>query len=299
MTTHKSQGMSLDYFVGDLDRSAAPGKKGKPSCQPGLFYTMLSRGKHRKNIKLCNLDKSAIKVNNNSLVEMQRMRSESVLDCVHPLIKLGDGSKICCSNIVSWRKYIQHVLSDKTLFLHSSVFCFTETHCDGQFQRIKELLPEWDDEHNTEGHGVAICYNTSKVKVLKRFDYVGMLEILPLLLDIEGEQILLIALYRPGGPIDTFVSDLITTVDSLILNDLIYGKYRIVILGDFNWDQLLPENIASFIPLCSHYSLHQRSRYSTHNRGGILDLVFDNKKDTDVEWMFSPFSDHFVLLIDL
>ena len=131
------------------------------------------------------------------LVEMQRMRSDSVLDCVHPLIKLGDGSKICYSNIVSWRKHIQHVLSDKTLFLHSSVFCFTETHCDGQFQRIKDLLPEWDDEHNTDGHGVAICYNTSKVKVLKRFEYIGMLEILPLLLDIEGEQILLIAVYRP------------------------------------------------------------------------------------------------------
>ena len=88
-------------------------------------------------------------------------------------------------------------------------------------------------------------------------------------------------------------------MDSLLLNDSICGKYRTVILGDFNWDQLLPENIASFIPLCSHYSLHQRSRYSTHNRGGILDLVFDSKKDTDVEWMFSPYSDHFVLLIDL
>ena len=125
MTTHKSQGMSLDYYVGDLDRSLAPGKKGKSSCQPGLFYTMLSRGKQRKNIKLHNFDKSAIHVNKNALIEMQRMRTDSVLECVHPLVKLGDGSRMCLSNIVSWRKHIQHFLSDKTLSLHSSVFCFT------------------------------------------------------------------------------------------------------------------------------------------------------------------------------
>ena len=299
MTTHKSQGMSLDYYVGDLDRSAAPGKKGKPSCQPGLFYTMLSRGKQRTNIKLRNFDQSAIHVNKNALIEMQRMRKDSVLECVHPLMKLGDGSRMCLSNIVSWRKHIQHFLSDKTLSLHSSVFCFTETHNDGQFQRIKDFLPDWDDEHHTEGHGLAICFNTSKVTLLKRFLYVGALEILPLLLDIDDEKVLLVVLYRPGGPIADFVTCLIDTINALVRDDPIEGQYRTIILGDFNWDQLLPENVATFIPLCSHFNFRQRSNYSTHFKGGLLDLVFDDKKQTDVDWLFSPYSDHFTLLIDL
>ena len=32
---------------------------------------------------------------------------------------------------------------------------------------------------------------------------------------------------------------------------------------------------------------------------GILDLVFDDKKSESVEWMPSPYSDHFVILIQI
>ena len=55
----------------------------------------------------------------------------------------------------------------------------------------------------------------------------------------------------------------------------------------------------SFEPLSVRFNLNQRSNYSTHIQGGILDLVFDSKRSSNVEWMFSPFSDHFVLIIDL
>ena len=125
------------------------------------------------------------------------------------------------------------------------------------------------------------------------------MEILPLLLDINGEKVLLVALYRPGGPIANFVTCLIDTINALVQNDPIEGEYRTIIIGDFNWDQLLPEHVATFIPLCSHFNFRQRSNYSTHFKGGLLDLVFDDQKQTDVDWLFSPYSDHFTLLIDL
>ena len=180
------------------------------------------------------------------------------------------------------------------------MFCFTETHTENiQFDRITAFLPTWDDIHHPSGHGLSICYDTSRVKLVHRFNYDCILQILATLMEIDGEIVFLVLLYRPPGPIGTFVNDLIESIDMLKRNINIDGDYRTLILGDFNWDQMLPEHVASFSPLCNNYSSHQRSNYSTHIRGGILDLVFDDKKETDVDWMFSPFSDHLNLLIEL
>ena len=105
-------------------------------------------------------------------------------------------------------------------------------------------------------------------------------------------------MYRRPGPIGTFVTSIIQTIDQLLRDNPINGEYRTMVIGDFNWDQMLPQHVESFIPFSSRFNFHQRSNYSTHIKGGILDLVFDDKRDTDVEWMFSPYSDHFILLID-
>ena len=70
-------------------------------------------------------------------------------------------------------------------------------------------------------------------------------------------------------------------------------------VGDFNLDQMLPENEEKVNPIITELNFHQRSHYSTHILGGILDLVFDNDKTQSVEWMPSPYSDHFVLLIQV
>ena len=45
---------------------------------------------------------------------------------------------------------------------------------------------------------LAICYNKQKVKVLQEFFYIGALQLLPLLLDVDGQLILLILVYRPN-----------------------------------------------------------------------------------------------------
>ena len=75
--------------------------------------------------------------------------------------------------------------------------------------------------------------------------------------------------------------------------------YRTLVIGDFNLDQMLIENVEMFNPLFQQFNFHQRSRYSTHIHGGILDLVFDDNKSESVEWIPSPYSDHFVLLIQI
>ena len=259
---------------------------------------MLSRGKERKNIKLANFDENCIKVNKNAVTEMERMRKESLLDCPHPLKKMSRPS-ICYLNIVKWSKHIEHFLSDTVLAQCCSLFCFTETNIvNEQLTRIDSYLPDWKDVHYMSGHGLAICYNTRKVKLIKKLNYFGTLEILPVLLEINGEILFLVVVYRPNGPIGNFINTLINVMDSLVTENRIQ-KHRKIIIGDFNWDQMLPEHVTTFTPLCSHFNLHQRSNFSTHIKGGILDLVFDDSRNTTVQWMFSPYSDHFKLLIEL
>ena len=180
------------------------------------------------------------------------------------------------------------------------MFCFTETNIvNEQYKRIKDYLPEWDDIHHSVLHGLTVCYNTTKVNILKKYSYTGVLEILPVLLEIGKEIIFLVLVYRPPGPISNFVTNLIQVIDQLLAEYPIQAPYRTIVLGDFNWDQMLPQHVSTFAPFSSHFNLCQRSNYSTHIKGGILDLVFDDKVDTDVEWMFTPYSDHFVLLINL
>ena len=299
ITSHKSQGSTLTYFVADLDRSPSTGSKKKLNVTEGMFYTMLSRGKDRKNIKLNNFDEECIVVNRSAVIEMERLRNSSVLDYPHPLKKMKT-SVISYLNIVKWTLHITHFLSDSAHSMYSSLFCFTETNVAGSnYSRIKTYLPEWDDIHEPAGHGLAICYNTTKVKLLKQYTYVGALEILPALLQIENELVFLVLVYRRPGPIATFVRSIVETMDQIMSDNPVIKQYRTMVIGDFNWDQMLSEHVATLVPFSSHFNLNQRSNYSTHIKGGILDLVFDSKRNNDVQWMFSPFSDHFVLLIDL
>ena len=70
---------------------------------------------------------------------------------------------------------------------------------------------------------------------------------------------------------------------------------RILLLGDFNLDQVLQENVNKMHPLTQRFCLHQHLQYPTHEQGSILDLAFDSKKWESVLWIPLPYNDHFIL----
>ena len=75
---------------------------------------------------------------------------------------------------------------------------------------------------------------------------------------------------------------------------------RLIVLGDFNLDQKSPEHSDCFASLCERFGFIQRSIWSTHIYGGLLDLIFDNDQSkAPAQWIPSPYSDHFVLFIDI
>ena len=157
--------------------------------------------------------------------------------------------------------------------------CFTETHINStSFQRIEEYHPDWKGIHHSSAeHGLAICYNTKKVFVVKEFSEI---ELLPLLMDFDNEIILIILVYRPpGGQRDVFLYQLLQELSMIEKTRC----HMMILCGDFNLDQLLQENVNAFQRLLQEFNLHQRVTYSTHIHGGILDLVFDQERASTVQ----------------
>ena len=70
---------------------------------------------------------------------------------------------------------------------------------------------------------------------------------------------------------------------------------RIVLIGDFNLYQMLEANAKKINQLKSEFSFNVRSNFTTHIADGILDLVLDNHWSDIVQWIPSPYSDHFIL----
>ena len=55
---------------------------GNTNTMPGRIYTMLSRAKSTKGLKLCSFDSKKIKMNEAALLEMKRLKNNCVLETV-------------------------------------------------------------------------------------------------------------------------------------------------------------------------------------------------------------------------
>ena len=104
------------------------------------------------------------------------------------------------------------------------------------------------------------------------------------MLEIERETILLVKAYRMPD-LSSFIDDFISLINELPT------QHRMLIVGDFNLDQMLPEHVAKVNPLIQNFNLSQRSHYSTDIHGEILDLVFDTSDSNTVSSLPPPFSD--------
>ena len=106
-------------------------------------------------------------------------------------------------------------------------------------------------------------------------------------------KFLLVLVYRTG-PLHNFVSEFTQELTRLPTSK------RTIILGDFNMDQMLSNNVEILQPLVTRFHLQQRVKFSTHIQGGILDIVFDNcETSEDADWLPSPYSDHFIIVFNV
>ena len=89
-------------------------------------------------------------------------------------------------------------------------------------------------------------------------------------------------------PLGSFIDDFV-----LLINEL-PTQHRMLIVGDFNLGQMLPEHVVKVEPLVQTFNLSQHSQHSTHIHGVILNLVFNTSNLNTVSSLPSSYSDHFV-----
>eukprot|EP00111_Clytia_hemisphaerica_P012285 TCONS_00036080-protein len=226
---------------------------------------------------------------------MEEMRTNKVLSIVHPLEEMNS-KNLCLYNIRSWNLHINHFLSND---LHTSrcyLLCFTETgnNARGNIED-SEKLQHWKTIHQRTAHGLAISYDTNQVNVIKELNTDSELELLPLLVSINDKHYLIVLVYRPPtSSVPLFAQSLQIELDNL-RRQIDAENYSTIVLGDFN----LPDNKEIVNEALPPNIFHQRCKHPTHIDGNILDLIFDDHRDTPAQWMPSPYSDHFFIFIDI
>ena len=192
--------------------------------------------------------------------------------------------------------HLKHFLVDEFHASDSSVFCFTETGITSQnhfYADISEYRSTWKNIHKSTEHVLAIYYDTSRVTIESIPNVTPDFGILSVVMEIESKFVFLVLVYKP--PLinqNTFIYQLQMQRDNLPTS-----KYRTIVLGDFNIDQLLKENVAVFKPIINRFHFQQRSLYSTHINGRTWDDFSDDEKTGWVNWMLSPYSNHFVVYL--
>ena len=106
-------------------------------------------------------------------------------------------------------------------------------------------------------------YNVSKVNMIEVIEIPSVLEVLPVVMEIEKESYLLVIVHCMPGPLGSFIDDFI-----LLINEL-SAQHRMLIIGDFNFDQMLPEHVAKVYPLIQNFNLSQHSQIQPIYMGDI------------------------------
>jgi hypothetical protein len=148
--------------------------------------------------------------------------------------------------------------------------------------------------HQETEHGLAICFNHNTVTLIRKLSPVTNIEVLSCLLELQGCEFVFMLVYKkPSLSPTVFINDLISEIDAL-------PPARKILCGDFNIDQLLEENRALISSVSSNTGLNQIVNYSTHNFGGILDLVFlEEGIPGNYDWLPTVYSDHFLIYLDI
>ena len=174
---------------------------------------------------------------------------------------------MCLFNIRSWNIHLEHFLSDKIYSTYSRLFSFKETsRNDSPAKHIDKILNDTEDTHKNTQHGLPLSYNVSKVNIIEVIEISSVLEVLPIVLEIEKDTIVLVIVYCMSGLFGSFMDDFISLINELPTQNR-------MVVGDFNLDQMLPEHVAKVDLLIQNFNLSQCSQYSTHIHGEILNLI--------------------------
>ena len=156
LTVHKAQGSTYEKMIAHVKR---PERMKNFSYKPGQIYTMISRAKTRKNLKVVGFDPASIIVNSDSLKEIKRMQENYFFVYKTPLNALPDNSIIAIGHL-NVRSLSLHY-DDLAFHVNNcpvDILCLTETHVNNYEQYN---LPGFSIFSTPCKHGCAIYTNKS------------------------------------------------------------------------------------------------------------------------------------------
>ena len=135
ITTHKAQGSTFTYMIADMTL----GEK-QTTTQPGQVYTMLSRAKATKGIKIVGFEPSKIKVNSHAVEEMERLKQHKLAAYPRPLSCDTEHIIITYLNVRSLHAHYEDICADQNI-KESDIVCLTETHVNNyEHYNIREMF---------------------------------------------------------------------------------------------------------------------------------------------------------------
>ena len=166
------QGLILKQIAIDFDL------RKQKSFGPLKMYTALSRAKTYDNLYCIDeLEKSAIKVNKNALLEYERLKQNDLFSTIKRNAISGDIVTVLVHNVISLPRHVGDIISDNKI-VNNDMIGFTEKQIkpsDSTF-KIMDTLNLFNIKFNkNENKFLSLAYGCrNDVPVLNNFDAIGV-----------------------------------------------------------------------------------------------------------------------------
>ena len=275
-TIHKVQGQTLDKVVASFDGGR---------FTAGQAYVALSRVKSLSGLHLRSFDPEKIKVNKTALIEMERMRQQSLFQWKPNIATLQeqDYTLLLHLNIRSFQAHEKDFLKDQTLQC-ADLISMTEAYLQLDHYNFRE---EYVFYNNKTLHGIIAFVRKSLHPTRLQYLESSTIETLVLQIELCTCKTIVIVCYKPPKqPLKTFTSALASQLQLLPPWD------PVILLGDFNSDIYLQSPLPGFL---SNLGFQQHVTDPTHRFGGLLDHIYTrNIQLSRTETHFCYYSDHTV-----
>jgi exonuclease III len=274
-TVHKTQGMTVDRIVYDMDKTFAAGQA----------YVALSRVTTLNGLYIKNFKPEVI-YRNEEIHE-----NLSKLEIMHfDYGRLRD-AHIILHNVQGLLSKVEDI--GATYLEDCKVFCVTETHLgknsNFQLEGFTEAFHCERYDNSCQGGSAIYCKERTVVQKIILPEY-KRIEISMVKVSLNANKKLIVACcYRPPSlSVDYSKKCIAECIDVASSVPDIDG---IIFTGDFN-ERLSSEDNAPIKSVFSTHNFIQCVTDSTHIRGGLLDAVYVKSVEVDVKVQPVYFSDH-------
>ena len=274
-TIHKAQGSTVDEIVVDLSQT-------RVRKQPHIHYVALSRVRKLENLYILNLNEAAMAVDEQVKIEMERLKTEALLEiCYVPLYKVDPHKiKVAFNNTRSLHKHFKdiefepNVLSADVIGFAESRLCTRDDNSHFALKNFKLLRMDetGHDSANRPYHGLALYIKDYfEIQRIEKF-HSDICEFMFVTMYSNMKRCFQVV-YFYKFPKSTQINLRNDIQHHLI--PLVDMHTKLVIIGDFNIDA--KDSASSFVDfMIKQFKCEQHINQSTTDSGSVIDLIFTN-----------------------